>query len=63
MLIDIALKFELHLVELQCNDEWVEDALIKAKDLMASDEFPGGSKNCDTCQYLKKRWNVNKVIE
>jgi len=58
-----ALKFELHLVELQCNDEWVEDALIKAKDLMASDEFPGGSKNCDTCQYLKKRWNVNKVIE
>ena len=49
------LKFELHLVELECNDDWVSDTIIKAKELLESDEYPQGSINCDTCQYLKKR--------
>ena len=52
------LKFELHLVELECNDDWVSDTIIKAKELLESDEYPQGSINCDTCQYLKKRWKA-----
>ena len=56
------LKFELHLVELKCDDSWVEEALISAKKLLEREDLPGGSKSCDTCQYLKNRWNVNKNL-
>jgi len=56
------LKFELHLVELECNDNWVSQTLIEAKELLERDEYPQGSSSCDTCQYLKKRWNVNKSV-
>ena len=57
-----SLKFELHLVELKCNDTWVEEAVLNAKTLLEKGDYPKGSKYCDTCQYLKKRWNVNKDI-
>ena len=52
------LKFELHLVELNCNADWVEQKIIEAKSLLERDTIPGGSKYCETCQYLKKRWDV-----
>ena len=56
------LKFDLHLIELDCDDSWVEEAVINAKKLLESDEFPGGSLSCENCQYLKKRWAVNKSL-
>ena len=56
------LKFELHLIKIKCNDEWVEDTIISACNLLSSDEYPQGSKNCMTCQYLKNRWNVKQKI-
>ncbi len=56
------LKFELHLVELKCNDNWVEKAIISAKTLLEEGGYPKGSKYCDTCQYLKKRWDINSNI-
>ena len=57
---DQVLKFELHLVELECDSTWVENAILAAQDLLLKDEMPMGSYRCDTCQYLKKRWNVRK---
>ena len=56
------LKFELHLVKLDCNDEWVEDKIKEAKELFDRNEMPPGSKTCQTCQYLKKRWHVNQTL-
>ena len=56
------LKFELHVVELDCDDSWVEETILKARDLLNAGEYPGGSKSCDTCQYLKKRWDVNQSL-
>ena len=48
------IKFELHLIKLDCDDSWVEEAVVSACELLSSDEYPPASKNCDTCQYLKK---------
>ena len=48
---------ELHLLRNNIMD--LAKLSIKAKDLLESDQYPQGSKNCDTCQYLKKRWDVN----
>ena len=53
------LKFKSYLVELDCNDNWVEEAIINAKNLINKDSMPKGSYKCDTCQYLKKRWDVS----
>ena len=54
------IKFELHLIKLDCNDSWVEDALISACELLSSEEYPPpASKNCDTCQYTK-RWDISR---
>ena len=55
---DKTLKFESFLVELNCNDNWVEEAIIHAKNLIETGLMPKGSYKCDTCQYLKKRWNI-----
>ena len=55
------LKFKSYFVELECNDNWVEEAIINAKSLMNKDTIPKGSYKCDTCQYLKKRWDVSNL--
>ena len=56
------LKFELHLIKLDCDDNWVSKAISDAKNLMDQDIYPDGSFGCDTCRYLKKRWEVSKKI-
>ena len=56
------LKFELHLIKLDCNDSWVSKTINEAKNLMDQDIYPDGSFGCDTCRYLKKRWDVSQKI-
>ena len=56
------LKFDLHLVEMECDDSWVEDAIVNAKNLLENDSMPQGSTSCENCQYLKKRWDVSQSI-
>ena len=56
------LKFELHLIKLDCNDSWVSKAISDAKNLMDKDIYPEGSFGCETCRYLKKRWDVSQNI-
>ena len=56
------LKFELHLIKLDCNDSWVSEAICEAKNLMDQDIYPDGSFGCDTCRYLKKRWDVSQKM-
>ena len=54
------LKFDLHLIELDCNDDWVAESIIGAKKLLDQESYPQGSFTCDTCRYLKKRWHVSQ---
>ena len=57
------LNFELHLIKLDCNDEWVEETIIKAVNLLKADGLPTASKTCSTCSYLKDRWKVKQQID
>ena len=36
--------------------------ISEAKNLMDQDIYPDGSFGCDTCRYLKKRWDVSQKI-
>ena len=56
------LKFDLHLVKLECDDSWVADKIREAVNLLRDDSMPSGSYSCETCQYLKKRWEKNKQL-
>ena len=38
------LKFEKHLIALDCDDSWVEGKIIEAVDTLNSSEMPNGSK-------------------
>ena len=53
------LKFELHMIQLYCDDSWVEEAVESAVSLLKSNEFPKAAPNCEICNYLKKRWNIS----
>ena len=39
------LNFELHLIRLECNDEWVEETIIEAIKLLEINDLPSASKN------------------
>ena len=57
------LKFELHLIGLECNDKWVEETVIEATKLLQINDLPPASKRCSTCSYLKDRWKVKQQID
>lgn len=54
------LLFDHHLIKLNCCDDWVEEAILKARKLLLNDELPPSSDSCDKCNYLKARWNLSK---
>lgn len=56
------MKFDLHLIKLECDDSWVEQAILKACEILKNSDYPSGSLQCDVCQYLKKRWDVKQSI-
>jgi len=57
------MKFENHMVRLECDDSWVEEKLIEAVRLLQSEDFPGASHTCENCNYLRKRWSVSQKID
>lgn len=59
---DQVMKFELHFEKIQCNDEWVEDAVIKTTKALNSDELPKPSSNCETCTHIMKRAKKAKEL-
>ena len=53
------LKFDVHLIKLDCSTLWVENKIIDTVNLLRSDVFPRPSLNCEYCNYLKKRWKLS----
>ena len=54
------IHFDLHLIEIDCDYSWIDDALIAARDCLQSEEMPSSSENCENCNYLKKRWQLSQ---
>ena len=53
------LEFDLHLVKLECDCEWVESAVLAALKTLQG-EMPRSANNCPHCNYLKDRWTVSQ---
>ena len=56
------LKFDCHVIRLNCSTSWVENTIIKTVNLLGSDAFPKPSSSCEYCNYLKKRWELKKNL-
>ena len=54
------IKFDVHLIKLNCSTSWVEAKIIETVNLLRSDLFPKPSLKCENCNYLKKRWQLVK---
>ena len=54
------LKFDVHLIKLDCSTLWVEPKIIETVKVLRSNDFPKPSSNCEYCNYLKKRWKLSK---
>ena len=53
------IEFDLHLIKLDCNTDWVEQAIIDAKTTLEGD-MPKSAPACENCNYLKARWKVSQ---
>ena len=52
------LHFDTHFIKLNCSASWVEGKVIETVRLLQSNHFPKPSANCEYCNYLKKRWQL-----
>lgn len=57
---DQNLKFDLHVIRLECDTSWVEQKVLEATELLKSNDYPQASSACENCNYLKERWNVSR---
>lgn len=55
---DARLEFDVTLIPYTGNDDWVESALVKAKQLLDMDELPPKGNSCDYCAYFDARNTV-----
>ncbi len=49
---DKKVEFDVHLIEHEGNDSWVEGALKRAKACLDSDDIPAPNESCDYCTYI-----------
>ena len=54
------LKFELHVVKLECNADWVEEAVLNTKTLLETPGLPAPGADCDHCKYVRDRSRIRK---
>ena len=54
------LQFDSYVIKLNCSASWVEDKVLETVSLLQSNQFPKPSAKCEYCNYLKKRWLLQK---
>ena len=53
------IEFDLHLIKLECDDSWVENAILETL-ATYNGSMPEASSKCEDCNYLRKRWEVSQ---
>ena len=51
---------EAFVIKLNCSTFWVEAKIIETVKLLQSNKLPKPSSTCEYCNYLKKRWLLQK---
>lgn len=57
---DARLEFDVTVIPYTGNDEWVEQAILEAKDILDSETIPHASRDCDYCSFFEERRKVEK---
>lgn len=59
---DGKLDFDVKLIPYEGDDSWLEDVLLKAKELLDSDILPEPNADCDFCLYRKSAQEVQHAF-
>ena len=51
---DAKLEFRIKVIPYKGSSEWVDEALVKIKECLDSNDLPKASPNCDYCAYRKQ---------
>ena len=54
------IKFNTQLIPYIGDDSWIEDTLLKAKEVLVSDDIPAANTYCDHCKYRDAAGNSFK---
>ncbi|MEK7542311.1 MAG: PD-(D/E)XK nuclease family protein [Patescibacteria group bacterium] len=55
---DGKLEFDIKIIPYEGDDSWVEDTLLKARELLSKNEIPEPSPDCEFCLYRKHAQEV-----
>ncbi len=59
---DKKIEFDIKVIPYKGSDNWVEDAVLEAKECLMGDEIPKASEDCDFCAYRKETSNVENSL-
>ena len=62
MAFDKKLEFDVVVLPYEGSDNWVEDALIAARDCLMNDVVPVAAPDCDYCNYRKNAEEAMKGL-
>jgi len=57
---DGKLEFDISVLPYKGQDDWIESTIFEMKKTLDSDKIPLASKDCDYCQYVALRSQVEK---
>ena len=55
---DKKIEFDIKLIEYIGDDSWIEDVIFEIKNCLDSDVLPNSGKDCEHCNWLKMRGEV-----
>ncbi len=55
---DKKIEFDVHLITYKGSDNWVEDTLLKIKEILNHDKIPPASPDCDYCAFYEARQDL-----
>ena len=48
-------EFNIHIIEHNGNDDWVENTILNAIEILENDEIPESAEGCEHCKYFNNR--------
>ena len=59
---DEKLEFDVKVIPYEGDDSWVEDILVRAREVLSKNELPEPSSDCDFCLYRKDAQEVQHEL-
>jgi hypothetical protein len=59
---DARLRFKIKLIPYDGNDNWVDDTLIRLRQLLESEYLPASNSACDYCTFVRQAASPRQIF-